>query len=252
MPDGDAPLAGRGVLVTRPAGQGGELAAGLAKLGAQVHCIPAIELTPRPDDLAAAIEAAKTADWLVLTSAYAARLFLNAASSLPRIACIGPATAEVVKAAGHPVALLPAEGEYRAEGLLAALLKAARPGQTIVAPTALVTRDVLSTNLVAAGLNFRQFPIYQNSVSSSGADDLAGLFAAGSVNVVTFTSSSTVDAFHELAPSPPVGLLYAAIGPVTAETARARGYAPLLVAATATVQGLLETLAAHYQRGTSR
>lgn len=249
MPDGDAPLAGRGVLVTRPAGQGGELAAGLAKLGAQVHCIPAIELTPRPDDLKAAVEAAKTADWLVLTSANAARLFLGAASKLPPVACIGPATADVVKAAGHPVALVPEHGEYRAEGLLKALLAAARPGQTVVAPTAAVTRDVLGEGLTRAHLIFRQFPIYQNSVSASGADELARLFEAGSVNVVTFTSSSTVDAFHELAPSPPAGLLYAAIGPVTAETARARGYAPLLVAATATVAGLLETLAAHYQRG---
>lgn len=252
MPDGDAPLAGVGVLVTRPAGQGGTLAAGLERLGAQVHCIPAIELEPRPDDLAAAVAAARTADWLVLTSANAARLFLGAATSLPRIACIGPATAEVVTRAGHAVALMPAEGAYRAEGLLDALLAAGRPGECVVAPTALVTRDVLARGLTGAKFSFRSFPIYQTSVAATGATGLGELLAAGAIHVVTFTSSSTVDAFHELAPEPPGGLLYAAIGPVTAETARARGFAPLLVAGTATVDGLLETLAAHYQRGTLR
>lgn len=252
MSPGEAPLAGRGVLVTRPAGHADPLATGLELLGARVHCVPAIEIRPRADDLCRAAAAARSADWLVFTSASATRLFLEKGDGplprAPRIACIGPATAAPVRAAGLTVDLMPPPEAYRAEGLLAALLARGVAGATVVIPTALVTRDVLAEGLSAAGAMVQKIPIYETVSSTDGAARLRYLLATNAIDVVTFTSSSTVDAFHELAPEPPAGLLYAAIGPVTAETARARGYAPLLTASTSTVSGLLDTLAAHYRK----
>lgn len=246
------PLAGCGVLITRPAGQGGELAEGLVRLGATVHTVPAIAVSPREADVIEAVRAAASADWIVFTSGNAARLFLGAvapATPLPRIACIGPATAETVRAAGYEVAVLPAAGAYRAEGLLEALLAHPMSGRSVLIPAALVTRDVLAAGLAAAGAIVRKIPIYETKVAPEAAAEMVALLAARAVDVVTFTSSSTVDAFHELVPEAPPGVLFAAIGPVTAETARARGYEPLLTASIATVAGLLDTLAAHYQRG---
>ena len=252
MPSGDAPLKGRGVLVTRPAGGGRELADGLERLGATVHSVPATRIEPRPAELSRAVLEAGRADWLVFTSANAARLFFDSTKSLEQvgaaIACIGPATADVVVAAGLAVALMP-QGAYRAESLLAALVDQGVSGRTVVIPAALVTRDVLAPGLEAAGAVVRQIPIYETVVEPAAAGVLRDLLDRREIDVVTFTSSSSVDAFHALAPEPPPGLVYAAIGPVTAETARARGYAPLLTAVTSTVAGLLDTLVNHYQRG---
>ena len=260
MPAGDAlPLAGKRVLVTRPAGQASELAWALEALGAAVTCIPAIEVRPRPDDVARAAADWASADWAVFTSANAARFLLPALEAAcaparscarrPVVAAIGPATAEVLEAAGLPVDLVPEV--HQAEGLLAALLARGVEGRRVLLPVAAKARDVLPEGLRAAGAHLLHHPIYETVFASDGAAQLRELLDARAIDVVTFTSSSTVDAFRELACSAlPEGLVFAAIGPVTAATVRSHGLAPLVVAGTSTVPGLLDALVAHYQRGT--
>jgi uroporphyrinogen-III synthase len=67
---------------------------------------------------------------------------------------------------------------------------------------------------------------------------------------VTFTSSSTVEAFSDMIPFPlPPGVVYAAIGPVTAGTARAHGLQPVVVAREASAASLVEALVSSLKPG---
>jgi uroporphyrinogen-III synthase len=104
------------VLVTRPRGQAGRLAAALERAGHRPVLCPLIEIEPLGD------EAVDTSgyDWLVVTSANGAReLARRRAGALPRVAAVGPATAEALRAAGIEPSVVAATPSQ--EGLLEAL-----------------------------------------------------------------------------------------------------------------------------------
>ena len=159
MPEGRS-LAGRRVLVARPAAQGVASAAVLRAAGAEPVLVPLIELTPPTDGGAAlrgAVQHLATYDWLVLTSANGAVRLLEALGdrrvpSRLRVAAIGPATADALAAAGVRVALLP--DRYVAEGLLEAFPPPGGgdvEGRVLVVRAA-VARDVLPDGLPSHGL----------------------------------------------------------------------------------------------------
>lgn len=261
MAPGDRPLAGRGVLVTRPPGQGEELAAALERLGARVHRVPLIEVHAiENSDLYSMLhdQDLLRTHWVVFTSANAARIYLQLAGGGARfaevvravraehpdramIAAIGAGTARILEEAGLTVDLIPAESH--AEGLLAALLAAGVAGQRVLIPRAKIARELLPEGLRAAGCTVQIETVYETRTAGDSTEELRGLFEAHAIDAVTFTSSSTVEAFREMTPFPlPAGVVFAAIGPVTADTVRAHGLAPLVVAAESTAASLVEAL----------
>lgn len=249
MPAGEAPLAGRGVLVTRPKDQAAALTGQLEALGAVVHALPTIEIR-RIDGAQRDARLTAAHDWIVLTSANAARMWVEALGGAgvaagTRIAAIGPSTAKVLEAAGLAVDLVPPV--YRAEALLEALVAAGVAGKRVLVPRALRARDVLPDGLAGVA-QLDVVPIYETRVAAGASERLAELLGAGAIDAVTFLSSSAVESFHELLGAPPRGgVVFAAIGPVTADTARALGLAPVVVAREATVAGLIEALVQHYR-----
>ena len=125
------PLFGKRVVVTRPAGQNAPLGNLLARAGAQPVSVPLIEIVEAADGGAALRAAAGRLgdyDWVILTSANGARALLAAINDArdfgkAKVAAIGPATAEVLKAANIRPDLVPSS--YIAEALLEELLGAA-------------------------------------------------------------------------------------------------------------------------------
>lgn len=106
-------LAGRTVLITRPAAQCARLAALLQAEGALPVRFPLIDIVPDPAALAGLARAAGSADWLIFVSPSAidcAWPALAAAPALPRLACVGAASAaRLTTLAGRPV-LCPQHG----------------------------------------------------------------------------------------------------------------------------------------------
>lgn len=251
------PLFGRTVVVTRAREQASELVGRLRALGAEVIEAPMIRVAEPGDGGAAlrgAVESLATYDWLVLTSPNGARRFLDElrasgrdarALAGVRIACIGPGTARVL-ADGHLVADLVPE-RFVAESLLDAMPAPDRPteGRVLLARAA-VARDVLPDGLRAKGWDVDVVDAYRTEAEV--LDD-AAVDAALAADAITFTSSSTVDRWVEAvarvrgegsgAVAPPV---VAAIGPVTADTARAHGLAVTVEAEEHTIDGLIEAL----------
>jgi uroporphyrinogen III methyltransferase/synthase len=77
---------------------------------------------------------------------------------------------------------------------------------------------------------------------------------AGAIDLITFTSSSTVRNFKALIPDEAfsellAGVTIAAIGPITAETAEAMGMPAKIVAPSYTIDGLCEAILAYYGGG---
>ncbi len=201
------PLFGKRVLVTRAREQAGSAAALLRDRGADPLVVPTIEIHP-PSDPSAMIDAVTQMgdryDWVVLTSANGVeRLFAEVtrqgrdarAFGKAKIAAIGPGTAAALERCGLRADLI--AKEHRQEALAAELLAelGLTPGpRRVLLARAEVARDVLPDTLRAAGCEVDVVSVYKTrSPPRALLEGLAALLDAGEIDVVTFTSSSTVE-----------------------------------------------------------
>lgn len=250
------PLWGRRVAVTRSQGQQGPLAHRLHELGAEVVPLPTIAFEAGPEaPVAAAIARLGAYDRVIFTSANGVDYFLDAlyaagrdprAFGAARLACIGPATARRLRARGLVADTVPET--FVAEGLLDALLEEGIAGQRILIPRAAVAREILPETLRAHGAEVEVLPVYRTVQPPIDPAALARV-VDGEVDLVTFTSSSTVHHFRALfddatfaAVKGHVGA--ACIGPITADTAREHGLRIAVVAERYTIPGLVDALVA--------
>ncbi len=258
-------LAGLTVLVTRPREQAEALSDRLRAHGARVLETPTIRIADPPDPapLAGAVARLEGYDWVVLTSVNGVRKLLEAVGEggalaplrRARLAAIGPATAKALEAAGLRAEVVPER--YRAEALRDAILAAAAPedagtgdparplaGVRILLPRAAEARETLPRGLMAAGATVDEVPAYFTLPDERDAAPLRAAIAAGRPDWVTFTSSSTVRNYVSLVGADTGGAAVAAIGPVTAGTARELGLEVRVVAREYTIPGLVRALVA--------
>lgn len=239
---GDAPpLAGLRILNPRAAEQAGPLSTKLRTLGAEVVELPAIELVGLEFERLYA----GSFDWIVFTSANAARFFFGAGVAQvegAKVCAIGPATAAALGALGVEVDLV-AE-EHQAEGVAAALGQQDLAGRRILLPAALATREVLPRELSAMGALVTTLPVYRNRVPEGLAAAAQALFAQGArPHWVLFTSPSTVKNLLAAAGREAFdGVRVAALGPVTADAARRHGLRVDVEANPSTSEALVEAL----------
>lgn len=261
----ELPLFGKRVLVTRAREQAGGAAAMLRERGADPVVVPTIEIHP-PSDPSAMIDAVQSLgeryDWVVLTSANGvdrlwseidrqgrdARSFGRA-----RVAAIGPGTAAALARRGIKADVV--AKEHRQEGLAAEILAAVGPDAKprVLLARAEVARDVLPDTLRAAGCDVDVVAVYKTrSPRRPLLEALAALLEGGEIDVVTFTSSSTVEHLCDALEARAAELLartcVASIGPITTETAQKRGIRVDVMASEFTIPGLVAALEKHFAK----
>lgn len=248
-------LAGRRVAVTRAAGDDA-LTRRLRQLGAEVLEAPSIALAPPAsfDELDAALRALDAVDWIAFASATAVERTVARAAQLgvpraalarPRLAAVGPATAERLAALVRPPDLVPAEA--RGEALAAALAAAVR-GRRVLVPRAQEGRPELVDGLARAGAAVAAPAAYRTVPAPPEAlAPLAAALAEGRVEAVLFASPSAVRsvaaALGVRAPLLARAVL-AAIGPTTAAELRSHGFGDVLLPASASAEALADAVAA--------
>jgi len=248
------PLFGKKILVTRSRSQASKLTAKLENLGAEVLEAPAISMTD-PADLYLALDKAiahvQDYHWLIFTSAngvgrFFARLFQAGkdvrALAYAKIAAIGSATADKLKQYGIVADVIPSE--YRAEGIVEALKGKLPPHAKVLIPRAEEAREVLPEKLREMGAEVEVAAAYRTVCGEVDSEALVSELMAGDIDMVTFTSSSTVKNFVQLIGSADIlqGVKTACIGPITANTAKSLGIEPDVVAKEYTIDGLVEAI----------
>lgn len=252
------PLFGRRIVITRAASKSGGLAGRLRMLGAEAIEFPTIIIEP-PDDYAAldsAIARLASFDWVAFTSATGVDAFIERLRTTGNdirdlagvsIAAIGPATAARLTSHALRVAAMPSE--YRAEALIDALGEEQIADARILIPRAQVAREILPRLLREKGAREVIIaPAYKTAAPRHASSRIAGLISAGSIDLVAFTSSSTVANFSKIAGERSRGLKAAVIGPITAATAREWGYEVVVSAAEFTGDGLIDAIVKHFAR----
>ncbi len=162
------------------------------------------------------------------------------------IAAIGPITADHVRRYAMTVAAMPSE--YRAEAVIAAIGSERIAGASILIPRAEIAREVLPEMLRHRGAReVVVAPAYRTIVpASDDADRIRAMIATHAIDLVTFTSSSTAANFVAMTGAPIAGLKAAAIGPITAATARDLGFEVVVAPQTYTVDALIAAIVAYY------
>ena len=252
-------LAGRRIVVTRAREQAGELVRALEAHGADIVVAPVIRIEPLEDlnALRAALGTLSAFRWVVFTSQNAVRIVfdrLPAWGLTPRVfapaavAAIGTATAAALTERGVRPALVP--DEFVGEALAAALAAGgALLGSRVLIPSAQDAREALAAGLRAHGAEPVVIPVYRTVPAPADGRALAAELAGGRIDAVTFTSSSTVRYFVDLVGRDVVRssrFVAAAIGPVTAGTARELGLGEVVEAEPHTVPGLVAALARRF------
>ena len=255
------PLHGVRVLVTRAADQAGPLRRELERYGAEVVEVPMIEIRPparwKPfDDVLKRIE---RYDWLIFTSPNGVRFALDRLMEKGkdvrvlqgiRLAAIGPKTESTLRARGLRADRVPEA--FRSEGLLRAFRPREISGKRILLPRGNLAGSWLPGELRKSGARVDQVEVYRTVRPRAAGKKLAVEVGTGSVQLVTFTSSSTVNHFaRSVSPRKASELLHkatvACIGPVTADSARIHGIRTDVVSPIHTVPGLVSSIIAHYQ-----
>jgi uroporphyrinogen III methyltransferase/synthase len=254
------PLLGKRIVVTRARKQASELVKRLSDLGGEVIECPTIKIV-RPEDwmpLDRAIKRLSTYDWLIFTSVNGVNFFFKRlfdsgrdARALSRIrtSVIGPATAKRLLDFGIKSDIVP--DSYRAESIVAAFSKEYVQGKKILLPRAKEARPILPVELAKMGADIDEVIAYGTVSDRENADRLVQYLEEGSVDLLTFTSSSTVRNFKELLPAEHFeeltgNVTIACIGPITADTARELGFNVHLVAKSFTIPGLCDAIEHHY------
>lgn len=250
------PLAGKCIVVTRPRRQARSLSQALGELGARVVVAPAIQIEPPADfaPLDAALARVEDYDWVVFTSANGVDAVFERLAQLElagpekdgprlRFAAIGPATADSLRERGYEAAVIPER--FVAEEVFRALQgRDEVAGRHFLLPRADIARQALPELLRAAGGQVEVVVAYRTLPATEEIGRLAELLEDDAVDVVTFTSASTVRSFFSaLDPSTVAKRFVAAsIGPITSQALRELGVEPAIEAVHFTVPGLVEAI----------
>jgi len=259
------PLQDLTVLVACSAKKMAEFISGLSAMGGTVLPFPVIEAVELEDKnlLDRSLDSLEAYDWILFTSAYAVRFFMQrlnertpeaAGRKIPKLCALGPATASELRELGYEASLVPER--FLAEGLLEALEKyyggiQKMTGKRLLLPRALKARELLPAALTEAGAQVDVVPCYQTVRGKIAADVLRRL-REKDPDLLVFTSSSTIGNFLDtLGPEEGQRMLHhstvAAIGPITGDTAKSYGKIPEITPQESTVASLMDAIGRYYE-----
>ena len=258
------PLFGKRVVVTRTRDQASELVAKLEEHGAECLEYSTIHIEPVDDYqlLDQALQTMHTYDWVLFTSLNAIIYFFKRLDELGldsrilascAVGAVGRATAEALLSHGIRADLIPEK--FTGQDLAKALIAAGVQGKNILLPRALKAMETLPEMLGDAGAAVTVAPVYQNRPPSGPKEELRQELAQGEIDLLTFTSSSTVTNFLTMVDAGDATELknllqnvkIAAIGPITSETARNSGLHVDIQPEKYTISNMVQAIVKHYQ-----
>jgi uroporphyrinogen III methyltransferase/synthase len=249
-------------VVTRAADQASGFVELLEGAGARVLRAPTIAIEPPVSwgPLDRALDELATFTWAVFTSVNGVAMVGRrleergldwSGFARLRVAAIGPATAEALVERGLRPAAVPEE--YRAEALAQRLRSHIGAEDRVLLARAAQAREVLARELAALGAAVVEVPAYTTRRVEVGTGPLREALAARTVDVVTFTSSSTARNFAELFTVEErqawlAGVTIACIGPITAATAAEYGLPTHVMPRQYTIAALAGAIDEHFAR----
>lgn len=250
-------LFGKTIVVTRSRDQASEFSEKLINLGAEVIEFPTINIV-KPDDfepLDDEIRNLEATDWLIFTSVNGVDAFFSRILELDKdirelkgikICAIGPATAQRIANLRLRVDCRPPK--YVAESIVDELKRMGEiKDRKFLIPRADIARSYLPDELRSFGARVSDIVAYKTIIAEPRDLRIVDRLRNGEINIVTFTSSSTVRNFVKIIGKENIDAVdnnvkFASIGPITTKTAGELGINIGIEAREYTIPGLVDAL----------
>ncbi|NOR23512.1 MAG: uroporphyrinogen-III C-methyltransferase [Desulforhopalus sp.] len=257
------PLFNKKIIVTRTREQASDLVAGLEEFGANCLEYSTIHIKPVEscEVLDGELERLEEYHWILFTSLNGVKYFFERLYSKgmdardlkgPDLAVVGKSTADLLLRYGLNADLIPST--FTGEGLAESLLDQGVEGRNILIPRALQAREILPETLRGAGAQVTVAPVYENCPAEGDKENLREELENGGVEMITFTSSSTVRNFlamidmenQEELQKILAGVKIAAIGPITAKTITDNGLQVDIQPEEFTIPAMIQSIVGYY------
>ncbi len=252
------PLFGKRILVTRARSQTSRLASGLSELGGIVVECPVIRSIAPKDarPLDAALTNLARYQWATFASPNGVNQTFDRLDQLGldsrtfagcKVAAVGPATVKALRARGIVADLTPET--FTADGLVAAFKTKCESPSSAVVFRSDIGRETLPVGLMRLGAEVTEVVAYRTVLEEDSADMARKAFANG-IDVVTFTSSSTVKNLHHLLngnPTPINNCVVVCMGPVTASTAESFGIRVDVTPEEQSISGMIAAIRRYFE-----
>lgn len=265
-------LRGKVVAITRPENQAYELAKLISRIGGQPYMAPTVEIKPsqnrRPiKDFISKLLSGQI-DFVIFMSVNGVTTLIDSLKdselktnflkelNKATVVAVGPKTRRTLEGHGINVKMVPFE--YSSEGMVKSLKKMRLRGKNVAIPRSISANAYLHRELEKIGANVLEVPVYQ-SVSPSDDSRVLSLIndlTAEKIDIITFTSSSTVRNLfkiaskHALADKLRNGLkktFVVVIGPTTQRTIKKLRVRVDVMPRDYTVEGMIKALVNYYR-----
>ena len=249
---------GKNILVARASDQAGELSMLIKDYGGNPIEIPVIKISPVTnfDELDNGIKSLRSYDWIIFSSVNGVNRVFERIFDLgldykifqgSKIGAIGPATSKALIDYGVNIDLKPQE--YVSESMLTEFTKIGINGKLILLFSAVRTSNILHDGLIEAGALIKRISVYSTATRRESGPILNDVMSKNQIDIVTFTSSSTVKGFLDLLNGRDelINVIIACIGPVTANTARDNGLDVHIVAKVSTISSLVSGMIDYFR-----
>lgn len=200
----ELPLAGVGVLVTRPQHQADDLINAIERNGGTAIRFPTLQIVARDAaEVAAEAKQLGRPDIAIFVSSNAVRFGLPHAANAS-IAVVGPATAAAIESAGRSVDIRAASG-FDSEHLLAAMQNTDVAGKTLRIIRGQDGRELLAETLRERGAVVEYLCVYERLLPEytvEATDSIITKWRCGDIDVVTAMSVASFNNLVALLPDP--------------------------------------------------
>jgi uroporphyrinogen III methyltransferase/synthase len=247
------PLFGKRVVVTRAKRQNNHLKELLFRHGAEPVEFTTIKIeTTGLARLNDALSRLGEFDWIIFTSTNGVDIFFSQLQHQEldarrlagiKVCALGKATAQALSGYGIEADLIPQD--WSSSGILNSFTKLSIEGAHLLLPQAEEASLSLCHGLAKMGAKVERVAIYRTTIPQEDTKEVKKQITTGKVDVITFTSPSTVRGLITLMEGDVAVLnqaTIACIGPVTKAEAEDKGLRVDVVAKEHSVNGLVEAL----------
>ncbi len=225
------PLKDYRILITRGKEQAKRFKSSIEKFGGIPIIVPLLDfqLPLNMTKVEAAIRQISNYDWIVLTSQNGVRFFselvetYEVSTSLPKIAVIGKKTADSLKHFGYKADFIPQA--FVAESFVKEFLPLLHDDSRVLLAKGNLARTIIAEKINESGASCDEVILYETVLPEESVQKLVHVLQASEVDVITFTSSSTIHHFMQIVEQYQLhplleSLIIACIGPIAKKTAQ--------------------------------
>ncbi|MBO9130518.1 uroporphyrinogen-III synthase [Bacillus sp. 165] len=255
----DSPLQHKAILIMRAAEQGKETGETIREYNAIPFVIPLLCIVPSKNDheIECVLKRLTTYEWVFFTSKNAVHHFFKRLHeydmTLPKgihIAAVGIKTKQAIQEYGYETIFTPSK--FVAESFAKEIQPLLKSGTRVLFPKGNLARDIISQTLREQGIIVDDVLVYETLENEAAKEELLSVLSQGILDVITFTSPSTVHTFMKMVEGTDwkkwtSHCKIACIGPITAKAAQMYELYPHMIPEEYTIGGLLSCISEYYR-----